>query len=156
MIHVFVLPHNQEPMLQFNTDGNLPPGIHVLTLAETTTLLVFNERRADLFNGFKRAWSSLQQAGCHAIYIGGSFATNKEFPGDFDACWDTTKVDFRVLKDIEPVLLDMSNQCAAQKAKFGGELFPADLITAVSGDTHLDFFQKDRNGDPKGIICIHP
>jgi hypothetical protein len=142
-------------MLQFNTNGNLPQGIHILTLTETKSLLVFNERREDLFNGFVRAWSSLQQARCQKIYIGGSFATNKELPGDFDACWDTTDVDFKVLKDIEPVLLDLSNNCAAQKAKFGGELFPANKLTYLSGITHLDFFQKDRDGNPKGIVSIH-
>jgi hypothetical protein len=142
-------------MTQFNADGNLPQGIHILTLTETKSLLVFNERREDLFNGFTRAWSSLQQAGCQKIYIGGSFATNKEFPGDFDACWDTTNVNFRILIDIEPVLLDLSNNCSAQKAKFGGELFPADKPTYLSGETHLDFFQKDRDGNPKGIVSIH-
>jgi hypothetical protein len=142
-------------MIQFNADGNLPQGIHILTLIETKSLLVFNERREDLFNGFMREWSSLQHAGCQKIYIGGSFATNKEFPGDFDACWDTTNVDFRILKDIEPVLLDLSNNCAAQKAKFGGELFPANKLTYLSGVTHLDFFQKDRDGYPKGIVSIH-
>jgi hypothetical protein len=142
-------------MTQFNADGNLPQGIHILTLAEIRSLLVFNERREDLFNGFTRAWSSLQQAGCQKIYIGGSFATNKELPGDFDACWDTSNVDFKILKDIEPVLLELSNNCAAQKAKFGGELFPADLPTVLTRVTHLDFFQKDRDGNPKGIVSIH-
>jgi hypothetical protein len=141
-------------MLQFNANGNLSPGIHILTLTETQTLLVFNERRQELFSGFKRACISLQQAGCQKIYIGGSFATTKELPGDFDACWDTTNVDFKILKDIEPVLLDLSNNCAAQKAKFGGELFPADKPTALTGVTHLDFFQTDRDGCPKGIISI--
>jgi hypothetical protein len=141
-------------MLQFNDNGNLPPGIHILTLRETQALLVFNERRQELFSGFRRACLPLQQAGCQKIYIGGSFATNKEFPGDFDACWDTANVDFKILKDIEPVLLDLNNNCAAQKAKFGGELFPADKPTALTGVTHLDFFQKDRDGYPKGIISI--
>ena len=140
--------------LQFNNNGNLPPGIHTLTLMETNSLLVFNERRRNLFSGFKRACIHLQQAGCQKVYIGGSFATNKEFPGDFDACWDTTNVDFKILKDIEPVLLDFSNNCAAQKAKFGGELFPADKPTYLTGVTHLDFFQEDRDGHPKGIISI--
>jgi hypothetical protein len=140
--------------LQFNANGNLPSGIHTLTLTETNSLLVFNERRKNLFSGFQRACIPLQQAGCQRVYIGGSFATSKEFPGDFDACWDTNNVNFQVLKDIEPVLLDLSNNCAAQKAKFGGELFPADKPTYLSGATHLDFFQKDRDGNPKGIISI--
>lgn len=42
-------------------------------------------------------------------------------PGDFDACWDTDGVDLDVL---DPVLLDLSNHRAAQRQRFGGELFP--------------------------------
>jgi hypothetical protein len=148
-------PSDNPPPIQFDADGNLPPGVHVLTLAEAVTLLVFNNRRTELFDGFLRARASLQQAGCQKIYIGGSFATNKELPGDFDACWDTTNVNLELLKKIEPALLDLSNNCAAQKAKFGGELFPADLPTAISGVSHLEFFQEDRDGRPKGIICIN-
>jgi hypothetical protein len=96
----------------------------------------------------------LQQAGCQRIYIGGSFAINKEFPGDFDVCWDDDNVDFVKLKDLDPVLLDFKNRRAAQKAKYGGELFPADSIASVDGKTFLEFFQQDRDGNPKGIIAI--
>ena len=148
-------PNGNPLPIQFDADGNLPPGIHVLTLAEASLLLVFNNRREVLFDGFLRARSCLREAGCQKIYIGGSFATSKEFPGDFDACWDTTNVNLELLKKIEPALLDLSNNCAAQKVKFGGELFPADLPTTVSGVSHLDFFQNDRDDRPKGIVCIH-
>ncbi len=140
---------------QFNADGNLPPGIHLLTLAEATSLLVFNERRADLFRGFQRACLPLQQAGCQKVYIGGSFATSKEFPGDFDACWDESNVDLVALKRIEPVLLDFKNKRAAQKAKFGGELFPAYLPADEYGTPYLTFFQRDRDLRPKGIVLLN-
>lgn len=26
------------------------------------------------------------------VFVGGSFVTSKEFPGDYDACWDTVGV----------------------------------------------------------------
>ena len=97
----------------------------------------------------------LKQAGCSRIYIGGSFVTNKEFPGDFDVCWESQGVDRALLKQIDPVFFDMSNQRANQKAKYGGELFRANTIAdPMSGKTYLDFFQEDRNGNPKGIIAI--
>jgi hypothetical protein len=140
---------------QFDADGNLPPGIHSLTLAEATSLLVFNERRADLFRGFQRVCLPLQQAGCQKVYIGGSFATSKEIPGDFDACWDESNVDLVALESIEPVLFDFRNNRAAQKAKFGGELFPAYLPADQYGTPYLEFFQRDRDLRPKGIVLIY-
>ena len=44
---------------------------------------------------------------------------------------------------------------AAQKARFQGEFFPADLMEGLSGKTFLEFFQVDKQtGDSKGIVCV--
>jgi hypothetical protein len=52
-------------------------------------------------------------------------------------------------------LLDFSNRRAAQKARYGGELFPAETAAEPAGTTFLDYFQRDRDtGTPKGIIAI--
>jgi hypothetical protein len=140
----------------FNQHGNLPSGIHVATWQDVNDLLAFNERRQELLSGLRRACESLKQAGCHKVYIGGSFVTNKEYPGDFDACWDDDGVDFKRLKCLDPVLLNLENKRKEQKAKYGGELFisstQADFKT---GRTYLEFFQKDRDGNSKGIVLIH-
>ncbi|MCY7392533.1 MAG: hypothetical protein LH647_13920 [Leptolyngbyaceae cyanobacterium CAN_BIN12] len=78
--------------------------------------------------------------------------TTKELPGDFDACWSVEGVDPDLL---DPVLLDFSNGRAAQKVKFGGELFPAELMEGASGKLFLDFFQIDKKtGKPKGIVGL--
>ena len=53
------------------------------------------------------------------------------------------------------MLLDFRQKRAAQKAKYGGELFLASTIADARGQTFLDFFQRDRDGNPKGIIEIH-
>jgi len=54
-----------------------------------------------------------------------------------------------------PALLDFSRSRAPQKAKFLGELFPADAPEGVTGRTFLEFFQIDkRTGNPKGILAI--
>jgi len=67
-------------------------------------------------------------------------------------CWDITNVD---PEHLDPVLLDFSIRRAAQKAKFGGEFFPAQLPEGISGRTFLDFFQVDKEtGARKGIVAL--
>ncbi|HEX7290568.1 MAG TPA: hypothetical protein VF250_05495 [Conexibacter sp.] len=52
-------------------------------------------------------------------------------------------------------LTDFSNRRAAQKARYGGELFPAETAAEPVGTTFLDYFQRDPDtGQPKGIIAI--
>ncbi|WP_013320169.1 DUF6932 family protein [Gloeothece verrucosa] len=138
----------------FQSNGNLPEGIHLATWQEVENTLGFNERRKELLAGLKRACESLKLAGCKRIYIDGSFATSKEYPGDFDGCWQDDTVDFIYLKSIDPVLLDFTNKRAMQKAKYGGELFPASYQADIYGKTFVEFFQEDRNGNAKGIIAI--
>jgi hypothetical protein len=140
------------PIPDFLPNGNLPVGIHLARWQEVREVLAFNDRRRELLAGLQRACQSLKQAGCTRIYIGGSFATNKEFPGDFDVCWERTGVNPQLL---DPVLLDFSNKRAAQKAKYGGELFVATSIAdSKSRKKYIQFFQEDRFGNPKGIIAI--
>ena len=90
--------------------------------------------------------------GCRTVYVDGSFVTCKSWPRDFDACWDVAGVDPQRLA---PFLLDFSSGRAAQKARFGGELFPVQLPKGPSCKTFLEFLQTDRQtGDPKGIIAL--
>ncbi len=77
--------------------------------------------------------------------------TAKLEPGDFDACWDVSGVDLALLA---PIFLDFSSDRAAQKAQFGGELFPAQLPEGSTGQQWLDFFQRDRNGRAKGVVVL--
>ena len=135
----------------FQETGNLSPGIHWAEWKELEERFGINLHRRKLLKGLKAVIASLRKAGCRAIYIDGSFVTVKELPNDFDGCWSVEGVDPDLL---DPVLLDFSNGRAAQKAKYGGELFPAELIEGGSGKTWLDFFQQDRNGNPKGIVGI--
>ena len=84
------------------------------------------------------------------VYLDGSFVTTR-CAGDFDACWEGRGVD--------PDLLDpaarLQHRRAAQKAKYGGELFPADLAAEPGGTRFIDYFQRDRlTGAAKGIVAI--
>lgn len=136
----------------FDKHGNLPPGIHSAAWDEIVERYATTERRAELLDGLHEAITSLHAAGCTRVYIDGSFVTEKEVPGDFDACWEISGVDAGLL---DPVLLDFSDRRAAQKSRFGGELFPAQAAAEPAGTVFLDYFQRDRHtGDPKGIVAL--
>lgn len=136
----------------FDAEGNLPPGVHPASWDEVMTRYATNSRRRELLDGLLDALRSLKHAGCRTAYLDGSFVTAKELPGDFDACWEIVGVDAGRL---DRELLDFSNRRAAQKARYGGELFPAETAAEPAGTTFLDYFQRDRDtGKPKGIIAI--
>ncbi len=136
----------------FDSSGNLPSGIHLAEWSEFVARYGTTPRRLTLLAGLRDALDNLRSAGCWQVYVGGSFVTTKPEPGDFDACWGITGVEPALL---DPVLLTFDNGRAAQKARFGGELFPAQLPEGVSGKTFLDFFQTDRaTGQPKGIAAL--
>jgi hypothetical protein len=129
----------------------LPPGVHVATWDEIATVFGTNPVRAGLLEGLRQALSSLRTAGCGRAYLEGSFVSAKEAPGDFDTCWEPPGVESRRL---DAVLLDFSRGRAAQKAKYGGELFIAGAL-ADGENTFLEFFQIDKHtGEPKGIVAI--
>lgn len=127
--------------------GILPPGIHWADFAEIQARFAATAHRAWLFHGLLAAAEALQLAGCHRLYLDGSFVTGKEHPSDFDGCWEPDGVDSRLL---DPVLLDFKNGRAAQKQKYRGELF----ITTPAVP-FLEFLQVEKlTGVPKGIVGV--
>jgi hypothetical protein len=134
-----------------DTNGNLPPGIHHATWTEIVTRYATSTHRRDLLDGLLDALRSLKAAGCGIAYLDGSFVTAKDKPKDFDACWESGNV---VPGRLDPELQDLSNGCAAQKVRYGGELYPAEWAASPEGTTFLEYFQRDRRGRPKGIIAI--
>lgn len=136
----------------FDATGKLPAGIHAVGWPEFAAHFGFSDRRRRLLGGLEAALRSLSDAGCTLAYVDGSFVTAKKEPGDFDACWGVAGVD---PDRLDPVLLDFSDGRAAQKVRYGGELFPAELPEGLSGRTFLEFFQADRDtGAAKGIVSI--
>jgi hypothetical protein len=134
----------------FEPNGILTSGIHNATWREFVERFGFSDRRKQQLAGLFEALANLKDAGCTDVYINGSFVTSKNSPGDFDACWDSDGVD---LTKVDPVLLDFSNDRMAQKQKYLGELFP----NIKEGSTQLfflDFFQRDKADNAKGIIRV--
>ena len=138
----------------FNTNGNLPPGIHFVTFDEFIVRFGYNSQRNYLLSGFRELIKNLKSAGCSRVFVDGSFTTNKELPNDYDMCWDATGVDPYKL---ESSLLDFStNGRIVQKGKFFGDIFPAQLTEKSRGIAFINFFQVDKlTGDSKGIIAIN-
>lgn len=139
----------------FDTDGNLPPGIHLATWTEFARRYGTTRHWQRLLSGLEDALVVLKDAGCQRVYVDGSFITEKRVPNDYDAAWEPTGVDVAKLLSLEPVFRDFDNGRAAQKAKFLGEFVPSSLQETSVGKTFLDFFQIDKDtGSAKGIIAL--
>ena len=129
----------------------LPPGIHEATFDEVKTMFATDSRRERLFSGLMRACDALRLAGCRALFLDGSYVTDKPNPGDFDACWDPSGVD---ASKLDPVLLDFDDARRSQKEKYGGELFPASVL-ADGTRAFVEFFQVEKEtGLRKGVVLI--
>lgn len=114
--------------------GNLPPGVHESAWEELENRFGWNSHRQELIRGLRAALSALRAAGCRTVFVNGSFVTAKDWPADFDGCWDIDGVDPALL---DPVLLDFSEGRRAQKAKYRGELFPVEPSQGAAGRTFL-------------------
>jgi hypothetical protein len=139
----------------FEENGLLPAGIHWATLNEVKLRYAVNDHRRRLIGGMERAFFALVSAGCSIVYLDGSFVGSKDYPSDYDVCWEVVGVRAR---DLDPVFLDFANKRAAQKAKFLGEFFPAHIKAESKSPfrTFLEFFQSDKEtGAKKGIIGIN-
>jgi hypothetical protein len=86
-------------------------------------------------------------------------ATGNLPPGIHEAAWDefvarygATPHRLTLLAGLKAALDALR---AAQKAKYGGEFFPAESAADPFGTRFLEFLQHDKQtGDPKGIIAI--
>ncbi|WP_236739270.1 DUF6932 family protein [[Phormidium ambiguum] IAM M-71] len=143
----------EEVIPEFDENGNLPPGVHFCEWEEFVERFGTNDLRLRLMRGLRMAMEQLKAAGCRTIYIDGSFVTIKPDPGDFDACWDREDVDYDYLRQNAPRLLNHLDR-AAQKSKYKGEIFRSDQSVGDYGLTSIEFFQRDRKLNPKGIIAI--
>jgi hypothetical protein len=140
----------------FDKDGNLPPGHHLTDWDGFVVRFGTNAHRRRLLAGLKQLLLSLKSVGCGRVFLDGSFISSKELPSDFDGCWDRTGMSLPDLKLKDPVLLDFTNGRRAQKLKYGGEMFPADVTEGTSGRTFINFFSQDKDtSNAKGLVEIN-
>lgn len=141
------------PLPSFDPEtGYLPAGEHDVAWVEIVDRFGWTSWRRSLLDGLGEAASLLAAAGCQRIWLNGSFVTAKEIPGDFDAVWDDTGI---VESRLDPIFFEFSDGRKAQKARFGGELFP-NWMNVSSDSLFSTFFQQDRTGRHKGIVVFNP
>lgn len=138
----------------FTNKGELPPGIYKATWKEFYSRYGSTEKRVWLLEGLRNLLNELCKVKCTAVYIDGSFITNKENPGDYDLCW---KLDNVLVENLDPVLLNYTEQGKIAIAlKYRGDIRGAGFAVKETGSTYLDFFQYNRDGGKKGIIELVP
>jgi hypothetical protein len=148
-------PHNDYVVYvipAFTEMGALPVGEHQATWREVADRFGGTPKRDVLLRGLLAAARSLASAGARQLWLDGSFVTAKPEPGDFDGAWDPVGVDF---SRVDPLLIDIADLSTGrnrQKAKYGGELLVG--REGRSGLPFQQFFQLDKNGDPKGIVVL--
>lgn len=97
----------------------------------------------------------MENCGIKRVYVDGSFVTDKDRPGDIDGCYDiplgATDASLRPMYPIWP--WNPANR-AMSKTMFGIELAPSRFPATTTGQPYLEFFQKDREGNPRGVVLI--
>ncbi len=115
----------------------------------------WNETRRRLCEGLGRAVANLADAGVKKVWIGGSFVSSKDDPNDVDGCWDyVPAVD---ASKLDPVFLGTAPPRSAMKRTYGVDFLVSwrRLVDPeAEGATVLEFFQKDQDGNPKGILLL--
>lgn len=136
----------------FSENGNLPPGIHYCYWDEFREKFGYTRDRRKMIESMEDIMRQLKAAGCRTFYINGSFVTSNQFPNDFDCCWDRDDVNINYLRINAPLILKFYDS-SAQKAKYGGEIYQSDQPVDESTNS-IEFFQRDRELNKKGIIAI--
>lgn len=131
-------------------DRCLAPGLHWIGIRDFRDTFVLNYHRTWQFEGFVKACIELRQAGCSRVYVGGSYITSKEFPGDYDACWDPAGVSSTGLS----ILLYDPLRRDEQLKVYRGEWFIAKQGNGPESAMY-EFLSKDKDtGIERGMVGI--
>ncbi|WP_394353523.1 DUF6932 family protein [Brevundimonas huaxiensis] len=82
------------PVPGFTPHGLLPPGVHPCSLAEAAAALCTSEHRTNIWTGLEGfiGWAA-NLVGPTALYVDGSYVTDKPIPGDIDLVVDISGCD---------------------------------------------------------------
>lgn len=88
----------------------------------------------------------LKKAGIKTLYIGGSFAPNKEKPNDIDGVFDILEC-INTGGDLESFL-------EKEQRQYSLDLSYMHTPTKLTAETHLNFFRRGRDGEKRGLILL--
>ena len=131
--------------------GLLPAGVHLTAWNELVEKFGVNRHRLKLLNGLKKGLNILLQYGCTEVCIDGSFVTAKPIPNDIDVCYDNSHMNWKKFIKEHPEFNDIKNGSKIQKEKYQSEFYAYNAFE----DSILQFFQFDRDGNPKGIVKLY-
>ena len=134
---------------EFNKYGNLPAGIYESSLTCIEKRFGLNsKKRISLFKDFQNFLELITpfKTNIKRLILNGSFVTSKESPGDID-CIIIIENNFRFTPDIVEKLCD-------SKKLYNIHLFMFEEKNIESYRDILNFFSKDRDLKPKGIIEV--
>jgi hypothetical protein len=134
---------------EFNKYGNLPAGIYKSSLTCIKKRFGLNsKKRISLFKDFQNFLELITpfKTNIKRLILNGSFVTSKESPGDID-CIIIIENNFRFTPDIVEKLCD-------SKKLYNIHLFMFEEKNIESYRDILNFFSKDRDLKPKGIIEV--
>jgi len=136
--------------IKFDQQGNLANDVN-LTCLEFIQLFGSNdERKKNIENLFTVA-AKLKRIGCNTVFVFGSFATQKEFPGDIDACFDISNIDVKIIEK------NVSLFDKYERRRYHAYLkvhLPFFKINDAD-DELMQFLKKDKDGNPRGIIKVN-
>ena len=140
--------------------GALPAGDYQATLEEICKRFGFTPRRKWLLKGLRAAVEAFWAAGIEAIYIDGSFCTEKPDPGDIDGYW--VEPDAEVYERIDPYWIDFTLVLVQPVRKWrwrmwadhGVEFFIHPAMQATPEEGFPEFFRHDRTGRARGVIRV--
>lgn len=134
----------------FNKNGNLHE-TKTLAYGEFKKTFGFNESRKEKAARLLIFLRIFKSVGCRTVYIAGSFVSNKEFPNYIDLCVDLTGVDYGKLIKNYPEFFEPKG---IEKIKKEHKIHFALFFDSFSSES-LDWFKKDRNDNPRGLVKIY-
>lgn len=152
------------PIPLLNNFGVLPPGIHEATIEETGAFFGYgnpNPRRQELWGNFVAFvdWIKPMKM-IQAVYVDGSFITDKENPSDIDVVLELPPPEQAQIVQIDPRIFNN----AYVKQSFNLDVYPCFPVNPHDMNDLRGFFQYVRvddaqqrgmnPGDTKGIIKI--
>lgn len=136
--------------LAFDAEGALPLGLHWVNIREFRDMFGYNYHRSWLFEGFAKACLALRTGGCARVFVGGSYVTSKEYPADYDACWDPIGVSSTTL---DKIFYDATMSEALQK-KFRGEWFISQPGNGPESEMYRFLARDKTTGRERGMVGI--
>ncbi|MEO5947069.1 MAG: hypothetical protein ABIP79_09650 [Chitinophagaceae bacterium] len=136
--------------MRLDKNGNLRE-TKILSYEEFKKVFGFNESRKEKLKRVLLFLKILKSFGCTNVYVAGSFVSSKEFPNDIDLCVDITNIDYRKLAKEYPELLQVKG---IEKIRNEHNVHFA-LFFDFGSTELLDFFKKDREDNPKGLVKIY-